>query len=334
MRNNPTSGRDDGREDFYDNYWDTPPKKPAESADPRVNGAADRESYYARRDAYYAERDAYYAERDAFYARRRASGGGEDEYDYYDEDDEPAPARSGRKRRRRRRRRHPFRMILTLLILAGLAALLMGTPPRSDTLGERIPGRSAVLLVVVGADGRTTDSVTLVTMEQRGHVVRTLAIPGDMYAEDGLAPRMDEAYGSGGIQSMMKLAEDLLGYAPDGYFLLDAECLERASALAGLPWAESFSGTAGEVLTALRQLATSEAITSLPELWRLFQGRTRTDLTVRNLCWVARVLVKADLNKTPTQVLPGRLVVSESGAYRTVDRPGAAALRADYSPYL
>lgn len=335
MKNGSTTDRERNREGFYDDYWHTAPKQPAESADPRVRGAVDRETYYAKRDAYYAERDAYYAERDAYYARQEAPEADDEyEYEYEDAPDGGRAKRTVRRRKRRRRRSHPFRVLLTLLIIAGLAAMLLGTPPMSNALGERLSGRSAVLLIVVAEDGRHTDSVMLVTFEQKDHRVRTLTLPADMVAEDGAEPRVDGAYALGGVTELMRLAEDLLGFPPDGYFLLDGEWLHRAGELAGLPAGGGFSGGADDVLAALQRLLSPSSLRSARELWRLFRARTRTDLTVRNLFWVARVLVKADLGKMPAEALPGRLVVREDSAYRTVDRPAAAQVLKDYSPFI
>ena len=329
------------QEEFFDDYWAEPPKQPRENLDPRSLTAVDRERYYARRDAYYAERDAYYAERDAYYARRRAR---DDEYEYDDEDDDtddrPARRAPSRRRKSRRRKRHVARNLLLLLILAGLIAMLMGTPPVGAGEGTRLSGRSAVLVAVVAEDGYHTNAVRLVTLEQKTHSLRVLDLPGDMHAEDNPGLRLDEVYGvSGGgragARGLMTLSAELLGFVPDGFLLLDAETLNRAAALVSGAKSEGFPDSAGEAVALLKRIFSASNMKALPELWRLFRTRTETDLSVLNCFWVARVLIKCSASAVTSDVLPGELIVSNNGtAYRTVDRPAAHTLLRSYSPFV
>ena len=332
--------RQNDQEQFYDDYWAEPPKQPRENLDPRSLTAVDRERYYARRDAYYAERDAYYAERDAYYARRKARA---PEYEYDDDeddyDDRPA-RRAPRRKRSRRRRPHVFRTVLVLLLVGVLAALLLGVPPIGPGDGTRIDGRSALIVAVVAEDGYHTDKVMLVTLNVKTHTLRVLDLPGDMHAEDNPGLRLDEAYGvSGGgragARGLVSLCGELLGFAPDGFLLLDGETLNRAAAMVNGAKSEGFPSSASEAVALLKRLFSASNLRAIPELWRLMRTRTETDLSPWNWCWAARVLVKCSPSAVKTDVLPGTLVVSNNGtAYRTVDRPAAHALLRDYSPFV
>ena len=337
--------RPNDQEQYYDDYWAEPPREPRQNLDPRSLTAVDREKYYARRDAYYAERDAYYAERDAYYARRRARNGGEeyedDEDDYEDEEYDERPARRARKRRRKSRRKHHFlRDLIVLLLLGAIVVMLLGVPPRGPGDGTRVDGRSAVLLAVVSADGYHTDTVLLVTLEQKTHAMRILDLPGDMHAENNPALRLDEAYGASGggragARGLVTLAGELLGFVPDGYLLLDAQTLDRAASIVNGAKSEGFPNSADEAVRLLKRVFSASNMKAIPELWQLIRTRTETDLTFLHFSWAARVLVKCSPSSVKTETLPGELIVSPDGsAYRTVDRPLAHTLLRAYSPFV
>ena len=330
------------REEYYDDYWSEPPKQPRETLDPRSLTAVDRERYYARRDAYYAERDAYYAERDAYYARRKARRDEDADYDDEDDYDDERPARRSSRRRKNRRRRRPhiIRNILILLILGALAAMMLGIPPVGTGEGTRVSGRSAIILAVVGEDGYHTDTVFLVTLEQKSHSLRVLELPGDMHAENDPALRLDEAYGASGggragARGLVALSGELMGFVPDGYLLLDGQTLNRAAAIVNGAKSEGFPTTANEAVALLKRVFSVSNMKALPELWKLMRTRTETDLTALNFCWGARVLVKSNPKTVTTEILPGELIVSSNGtAYRTVDRKAAYTLLRSYSPFV
>ena len=332
--------RANDREEYFEDYWAEAPVQPRESLDPRSLTAVDREKYYARRDAYYAERDAYYAERDAYYARKKVRAEEYDDEDDEDNYDDRPVRRAPRRSRRRRRKSHAVRNLLALLILGALALMLLGIPPIGAGEGTRISGRSAVVVAVVAEDGYHTDSVLLVTLEQKTHSVRVLELPGDMHAEDNPALRLDEVYGvSGGgragARGLMTLCGELLAFVPDGYLLLDGESLNRAAAIVNGAKSEGFPNNTAEAVTLIKRMFSASNMKALPELWRLIRTRTETDLNVWNYFWAARVLVKCSPSAVKSEVLPGELIVSSSGtAYRTVDRKSAHTLLRSYSPFV
>ena len=332
----------DDQEDYFEDYWAEAPRQPRETLDPRSLTAVDREKYYARRDAYYAERDAYYAERDAYYARRKVREQEYDDEDDYEEeyDERPEPRAPRRRKSRRRRRRHVLRTLLALLLLGALAAMLLGVPPVGPGEGTRLSGRSALIVGVVAQDGYHTETVLLVTLEQKTHAVRVLSLPGDMHAEDDPELRLDEVYGvSGGglagARGLVALCSQLLAFTPDGYLLLDAATLDRAASIVEGAKSEGFPTTADEAVHLVKKIFSASNLRALPEIWRLLRTRTETDLTPWNFFWVARVLVKSNAAAVKAEVLPGTLIVSPNGtAYRTVDRSLAYPLLRSYSPFV
>ncbi|MBR6208572.1 MAG: LCP family protein [Oscillospiraceae bacterium] len=249
------------QEDLYADYYPEP--------DPYTSGGAhltpeERERYYAERDAYYAQRDAYYARRDAYYARREAQEAREsrepeewedrgesyeeapaprprrrtDPRDYEPEDDIPEPKKRQTRRRHRRRSRRALRRTLWLLLLAGLVLLLMGTAPvRNPGGAAREPGHSTILLAGTDRGGSRTDTIMLLSLE-RGERLRLLSIPRDTYVPNYSSYKLNAVYGAvGGGEAGMELLMDetakILGFAPDGYALVDMDVVTRAVDILG-----------------------------------------------------------------------------------------------------
>jgi len=85
--------------------------------------------------------------------------------------------------------------------------------------------------------------------------------------------------------------------------------------------------------TALRQWLRLSKISALPGLWRLYKENTLTDLSAGNLLWVLRVLVKSDLSRLGTDVLPGYSAMIGGASCYVVDASAAAPILAPYDPY-
>lgn len=239
------------QEDLYEDYY------PVEE-DPYNDGGdhltpENRERYYAERDAYYARRDAYYAERDAYYAHqeqededwdyetpRRSSRPRTDRWDYAPEDDRDAP---GKRRRRSSRRRHRrgwlLRRILIVLLAGVLVLLLTGQPPvRNPGNLSREPGHSTILLAGTDESGDRTDTIMLLSLDRGAGQLRLLSIPRDTYAPDYGGYKINAAYGAGGggtagMEELMWAVERTIGFAPDGYLLVDLDAFVKTVDLLG-----------------------------------------------------------------------------------------------------
>lgn len=87
--------------------------------------------------------------------------------------------------------------------------------------------------------------------------------------------------------------------------------------------------------TALKQWLTFSNIKKLPDLVSLYKGEGVTaSLSFRNLMWIARVLVKADLFSAVTDdVLPGWADMVDGSSVYMVERTAAANMLKDYNPY-
>lgn len=405
----PTNWDGTPQEDYFAD-WNTPPEDyPAAG---RHLSPEAREEYYAERDAYYARRDAYYAQRDAYYAQREAqeadedSGDGEDEYDeeYADEDaapepeeeedvsyapeDAPAapfPAEEKPKKKKRRRRGGLLRFLITLVLLAVIAVVLVGKAPvRNPDNLDRISGRSTVLLCGTDEDGTRTDTILLLTLDRNEGSVRLLSIPRDTYAPAYYVPKINSAYGAvgggeKGMEQLMEQVKNVVGFMPDAYALVDLNAFVEAADLLGgldfdvpmdmdyddpdqnlfihlkageqhltgeqLMWVVRFrSGYANADIgrtevqravmkAAMKQWIRPQTLAALPGLWRIYQENLTTDLSARNIVWMARVLLKGMSSDIEANVLPGYATMVGDASVYMIDTYAASAILPDYSPY-
>ena len=407
----PTNWDGTPQEDYFAD-WNTPPEEyPAAG---RHLSPEAREEYYAERDAYYARRDAYYAQRDAYYAQREREareadgddGYVDDEYgDEYAEDavDEPeeeeedisyapedapaAPPPPGEKPKKKKRRRKGgfLRFLVTLVLLAVVAVVLVGKAPvRNPDNLDRISGRSTILLCGTDEDGTRTDTILLLTLDRNEGSVRLLSIPRDTYAPAYVVPKINSAYGAvgggeKGMEQLMEQVKNVIGFLPDGYALVDLGAFVEAVDLLGgldfdvpmdmdyddpdqnlfihlrageqhltgeqLMWVVRFrSGYANADIgrtevqravlkTAMKQWLRPKTLAALPGLWRIYQENLTTDLSVRNIVWIARVLLKSMGGDMEANVLPGYAAMAGDASVYMVDSYAASAILPDYSPY-
>ena len=398
------------QEDYFAD-WNTPPEEyPAAG---RHLSPEAREEYYAERDAYYARRDAYYAQRDAYYAQRereeRAADEKGEEYeeeygeDYADDADEPeeeeddvsyAPEdraetleepKEKPKKKKRRRKGGFLRFLVTVIVLAIVALVVIGKAPvRNPDNLERISGRSTVLLCGTDEDGMRTDTILLLTLDRNEGSIRLLSIPRDTYAPAYYVPKINSAYGAvgggeKGMEQLMEQVKNVVGFMPDGYALVNLSAFVEAVDLLGgldfdvpmdmdyddpdqnlfihlkageqhltgeqLMWVVRFrSGYANADIgrtevqravmkTAMKQWLRPKTLAALPGLWRIYQENLTTDLSVRNIVWMARVLLKGMSGDIEANVLPGYATMAGDASVYMIDTYAASAILPDYSPY-
>ena len=405
----PTNWDGTPQEDYFAD-WNTPPEEyPAAG---RHLSPEAREEYYAERDAYYARRDAYYAQRDAYYAQREREEqladdeDSEDEYDeeYADEEaapeseeeedvsyapeDAPAalPEPGGKPKKKKRRRKGGFlRFLVTVVLLAIIAVVLVGKAPvRNPDNLDRISGRSTILLCGTDEDGTRTDTILLLTLDRSEGSIRLLSIPRDTYAPAYYVPKINSAYGAvgggeKGMEQLMEQVKNVVGFMPDAYALVDLTAFVEAVNLLGgldfdvpmdmdyddptqdlyihlqageqhltgeqLMWVVRFrSGYANAdigrtevqravVKAAMKQWMRPQTLAALPGLWKIYQENLTTDLSVRNIVWMARVLLKGMGGDIEANVLPGYATMVGDASVYMIDTYAASAILPDYSPY-
>lgn len=133
---------------------------------------------------------------------------------------------------RRRKRRGCGCFLWLLIILALLAAMAFGAVKLLGRLpaaggADRRSGVSSVLLAGVDADGLRTDTLMVVSVDREEKTYNILSIPRDTLTfGEYPVPKINGAYGwygcgEDGMDALMDLIEDSIGFRPDKYVLVD-----------------------------------------------------------------------------------------------------------------
>ena len=71
--------------------------------------------------------------------------------------------------------------------------------------------------------------------------------------------------------------------------------------------------------TAMKQWLRPKTLAALPGLWRIYQENLTTDLSVRNIVWMARVLLKGMSGDIEANVLPGYATMAGDASVYMID---------------
>lgn len=153
----------------------------------------------------------------------------------YDYDDEyVAP------KRKKRKKRHPFRnFIIFLLVLAAIFAaiyfLIFRAPEQwEDGLHTRKDGFYNILICATDEEELRTDTIMIATLDQVNGDISLTSLPRDTIVNNGQAvPKLNGVYGlagggEAGVQAMMDEIQEILGFRPDGYAIINYEIFRDA----------------------------------------------------------------------------------------------------------
>ena len=76
--------------------------------------------------------------------------------------------------------------------------------------------------------------------------------------------------------------------------------------------------------TAMKQWLRPKTLAALPGLWRIYQENLTTDLSVRNIVWMARVLLKGMSGDIEANVLPGYATMAGDASVYMIDTYAAS----------
>ena len=156
--------------------------------------------------------------------------------------DQPLRTKPVRKRRRKKRRGLGCLGTLLMLIAVSVAAVFfLFQPPRSDaSIGAKKPDTATVLICGTDKDGTRTDTMMLLYMNGKERQVSLLSLPRDSYTitSAGKAAKLNSAFGRGGtgkegMENLLDYVEDIIGYRPDGYVLVNFKTVRKVVDIMG-----------------------------------------------------------------------------------------------------
>ena len=285
-------------------------------------------------------------------ARRR-----EPQYDGYDDGAEPP-------RRKKKRGRGCLTFLIVLILLAGLlfAGLwFFGRLRGNDGTRTRRSGVSTVLIAGTDDGGLRTDTLMLVTIDEKAKTYNVLSIPRDTLTNAPYSvPKINGAYGyygcgEEGMAALIDLIEDCVGFRPDGYVLIDWNGFEElVDVMGGIDFEVPMDmDLDGVTLTAgMQHLGGREALTvarfragySLADLQRVQVQRQLINaaldqwITIPNILKIPSAIscvqknTLTDLNVLNILWLARDLKVCSAGVNETL--PGSAQMIGDGSYYV
>lgn len=305
--------------------------------------------------------------------------------DYGESYDEPAP--KPRKAPKTRRRGCGCGCTTVLLALGIMIALVVGAvmflfqPPKSgSSIGPRKPDTATILLVGADAAADNTDTMMLLYLSGSEKQVSLLSLPRDSLTvtSSGKNAKLNSAYsrngrGEEGIQGLMDYVENIIGYRPDGYMMVDMTVVPQIVDIMGgvdveVPMDMEVDGV--ELKAGMQHLDGTQALTllrfrkgyAMADLGRvemqrtvlkaciqqwtspqhigdafqalsLVTNETGTSLNTSNFLWMGKTLL-FNMGNFTTETLPGVPEYIDGVSYYIVDLEDTADLiNESYNPY-
>ena len=134
--------------------------------------------------------------------------------------------------------------LLAAIALMVAAVLFVGSffemPVSEDSIGQRKEKTTTILLCGTDKDGTRTDTMMLVYLDGAENRVGLLSLPRDTLTRtsEGKRAKLNSAYGRNGcgeegMEWTMNYIQDIIGYRPDGYILVDMELVPQIVDLMG-----------------------------------------------------------------------------------------------------
>jgi len=133
-------------------------------------------------------------------------------------------------------------LVLAVLLAAALvfAGSLMEMPVSGESIGTRKADTAAILLCGTDKDGTRTDTMMLLLLDGKENRVGLLSLPRDTLTttSKGKRAKLNSAYGRNGcgkegMEWTLSYVQDIIGYRPDGYILVDMELVPKVVDLMG-----------------------------------------------------------------------------------------------------
>lgn len=300
--------------------------------------------------------------------------------------DDPIPPVYGKPKKQRRRgcgcgcSTVLVSLLVLVLVIFGAISLLFRPPKSPDPIGSRKRDTAAVLLCGVDREGTRTDTMMLMYISGSENKVGLLSIPRDTYVltSGGYDSKLNAIYGlnncgTEGMEGLFDHIEDLIGYRPDGYMLVDFDLVPQITDLMGGVTVEvpfdiqegdvfipgGSQTLSGEQVLALLRHRDSYAMADLTrievqrsviqacmEQWLtpshlskafsaldLVENNSISSLSVPNYLWMAKTIL-LNMGSFSTDTLPGYADMMNGVSYYFLDPEDVSQLINDsYNPY-
>ena len=295
------------------------------------------------------------------------------------------PAKRARKRKKRGCLGCGCMTVLTLfgvlvLCLTLAFSWLFQRPESSVPIGARKKDTSTVLLCGTDKDGTRTDTMMLLYMSGSEKQVGLLSLPRDTYTitAAGYGAKLNSAYGRNGtgeegMEGLLDYVQEIIGYRPDGYILVDMTLVPQIVDLMGgldveVPMTFDLADqhleagmqhlNGAQVLQLLRfrkgytmqdldrikvqrsvikaameQWVSAAHIPDLGDALDLVENNSLTNLNARNLLWMGKTIL-LNMEDLQSDTLPGYATYIGDASYYVLYRQEVADLINDrYNPY-
>lgn len=275
-------------------------------------------------------------------------------------------------------------------MIGGLAAMVLvfvlifnwvfAMPKSDSSIGDRKRDTATILICGTDWEGARTDTMMLLYLSGSEHKVGLLSLPRDSLTitSSGSYAKLNSAYGRNGsgaegMEGLLDYVQEIIGYRPDGYMLIDMDLVPQIVDVMGgvdveVPMSFDLGGehleagmqhlTGSQVLQLLRyregyamqdldrvkvqrsvisacldQWFTLSHIKDVTTALELVQNNSLTTLNVRNYLWMAKTVLFS-LGDISTDTLPGYADYIGDVSYYILDREDVAALiNESYNPY-
>lgn len=294
---------------------------------------------------------------------------------YEPEPELPVPEKPKKEKKAKKKKRGCgcLPMLLLLALIVGLALSWVFDAPESEhSIGRRKRDTATVLICGTDWEGARTDTMMLLYLSGSEHRVSLVSLPRDTLTvtSRGNYAKLNSAYGRNGsgkegMEGLLDYVQEIIGYRPDGYMLIDMELVPKIVDVMGgvdveVPMSFELEGehlekgmqhlTGNQVLQLLRyregyamqdldrvkvqrsvisacldQWFTLEHLKDVGAALELVENNSLTTLNVRNYLWMAKTVLLS-LGDISTETLPGYADYIHGASYYILNRQGVADL--------
>lgn len=269
-------------------------------------------------------------------------------------------------------------LAVVIVLFMGLWMWVFDAPESDHSIGDRKRDTATILICGTDADRTRTDTMMLLYLSASEDRVGLLSLPRDTYTRTsaGNVAKLNSAYGRNGggqegkeeeaMEAVLDYVQDIIGYRPDGYILVDMNFVpEFVDAMGGVDMdvpqsidTGSVTVSAGmqhldgeQVLALLRHRKSysnadlgrvevqREVIKACMDQWislsriddamgaiSMVDTGAVSSLSTRNYLWIAKTILTNMSGGIANETLPGYADYVAGGSYYILDREAVAEM--------